>query len=732
MHTRCLAWLLLWSGAAGAAAGQPTRAEYPFQDPDRPVEERITDLVSRMTLEEKIDCMAGRAAVPRLGVRGSPHIEGYHGVAQGGPSNWGRRNPTPTTQFPQAYGLGSTWDPELIRRVAAQQAQEARFLFQSARYDRSGIIVRAPNADLARDPRWGRTEEVYGEDPFHVGTLATAFTRGLQGDDPRYWKTAALLKHFLANSNEDGRDDSSSNFDERLWREYYAKPFEMAVREGGSRAMMAAYNAVNGVPAHVHPMLREIVVKEWGLDGILCTDGGGLRLLMTAHKAFPDLPSAAAACVKAGINHFLDRHKQPVTEALARGLLSEADIDQALRGLFRVSIRLGLLDPAERVPYATIGGKDDPEPWTKPETRAFARDVTRRSIVLLKNSAGLLPLDLAKVKSIAVIGPLANQVLLDWYSGTPPYAVSPREGLERASSGGPPPAASRFGVNWVGDMSEAATALAKRQDVAVVCVGSHPEGNAGWAVVNSASEGKEAVDRKEITLPPGQEEFVRRVSAANPRTVVVLITSFPVALPWAAANATTILHMTHASQELGNGLADVLLGDFNPSGRLAQTWPRSLDELPPMMDYDIRHGRSYMYLEGEPQYAFGYGLSYTTFAYANLRTSAPRLVAGTPVTVSVDVTNSGARAGDEVVQLYARYPESKVVRPLKQLRGFQRVTLAPGETRAVPLRLTAEDLAYWSAERHAWVVESGRVELMVGPSSSDADLKLRRVIAVAP
>jgi beta-glucosidase len=732
MNTRRFACLLLLSGAAAAAVGQPARFEHPFQDPDRPAEERISDLISRLTLEEKIDCMAGRAAVPRLGVRGSPHIEGYHGVAQGGPSNWGRRNPTPTTQFPQAYGLGSTWDPELVRRVAAQQALEARYLFQSARYDRSGIIVRAPNADLARDPRWGRTEEVYGEDPFHVGTLAVAFTRGLQGDDPRYWKTAALLKHFLANSNEDGRDSSSSDFDERLWREYYAKPFEMAVREGGSRALMAAYNAVNGIPAHVHPMLREIVVQEWGQDGIICTDGGGLRLLMTAHKAFPDLPAAAAACIKAGINHFLDRHKEAVAEALKRGLLSEADIDQALRGLFRVSIRLGLLDPSDRVPYAAIGSGEDPEPWSQPETRAFVRQVTRESIVLLKNSAGLLPLDLSKVKSLAVVGPLANQVLLDWYSGTPPYVVSPREGLERAASGGPPPAASRFGVNWVGDMSDAAVELAKRQDIAVVCVGNHPEGNAGWAVVNSASEGKEAVDRKTITLPPGQEEFVRRVYEANPRSVVVLISSFPVALPWAAANTTTILHMTHNSQELGNALADVILGDFNPGGRLAQTWPRSLAELPPMLDYDIRHGRSYMYSRAEPQYPFGYGLSYTSFSYANLRVSGERLSSKSPVDVSLDLTNSGSRAGDEVVQLYVRYPESKVPRPLKQLRAFQRVTLAPGETRTVALRLAAQDLAYWQVERHAWVTEPGRVELMVGSSSADADLKLRRSVAVAP
>jgi beta-glucosidase len=709
-------------------------AQYPFQNPDLPMEERISDLIGRMTLDEKIDALANRASVPRLGVVGSPHIEGYHGVAQGGPSNWGRRNPTATTQFPQAYGLGATWDPDLIRRVAAQEAQEARYLYQSKKYARSGLIVRAPNADLARDPRWGRTEEVFGEDPFHVGTLATAFTRGLQGDDPKYWKTAALLKHFLANSNEDARESSSSNFDERLWREYYAKPFEMAVRQGGSRAMMAAYNAVNGTPAHVHPMLNDIVVREWGLDGILCTDGNGLRLLVTDHKAFPDLPTAAAACMKAGINHFLDRQKEPVTEAVKKGLLAEATIDEALRGLFRVSIRLGLLDPADRVPYAKIGAEGDPEPWSQPETRSFVREVTRKSIVLLKNSAGLLPLDRSTVRSIAVIGPLANTVLLDWYSGTPPYTVSPREGIERgaprpgAGPGGAPGGGP--GVTWVGDMSQAAVDTARSRGVAVVCVGTHPESNAGWAIVTSPGEGKEGVDRKELTLPHGQEEFLQRVIAANPNTVVVLISSYPVALPWAARNATTILHMTHNSQELGNGLADILFGDANPSGRLAQTWPASLEQLPPMMDYDLRKGRTYMYSRAEPQYPFGFGLSYTKFGYGNLRTSAERLAGTGSLDVTVDVTNAGQRPGDDVVQLYVRYPESKVDRPRKQLRGFARVTLAPGETKAVTLRLAGADLAYWDAATHAWVVEPGRVELMVGPSSADADLTLRRTVSV--
>ena len=266
-----------------AAEPDETVFEYAFQNPDLPEEQRITDLISRLTLEEKIGLIWFAPGNERLGIQYTRISEGYHGVAQGGPSNWGKRNPTPTTQFPQAYGLASTWDPKLIRQVAANQAEEVRYLFQSPKYQRSGLVVMAPNADLARDPRWGRTEEVYGEDPFLAGTLAAAFAKGLAGDDPRYLKATSLVKHFLANSNENGRSSSSSDFDEQLWREYYAKPFEMAIREGGANSMMTAYNAWNGVPCHVHPMLRQIVMGEWGLNGTICTDGGGLTNLVTQH-----------------------------------------------------------------------------------------------------------------------------------------------------------------------------------------------------------------------------------------------------------------------------------------------------------------------------------------------------------------------------------------------------------------------------------------------------------------
>ena len=704
---------------------------YPFRDPDLAEAVRLDDLLGRMTLEEKIAALGGDASVPRLDVTGARQIEGYHGVAQGGPSNWGRRNPTPTTQFPQAYGLGATWDPELIRAVAAQEAYEARFLFQSPKYHRSGLVVRAPNADLARDPRWGRTEEVYGEDPFLVGTLATAFTQGLQGDDPHYWKTASLLKHFLANSNEDGRIQSSSDFDERLWREYYARPFEMAIRDGGANAIMAAYNAINGTPAHIHPMLRNIVMGEWGLDGIISTDSGGLRALVNDRKAFPDLAEGAAAVLHAGINHYLDRYREPVTEALERGLITEADLDAALRGVFRTSLRLGLLDPPERVPYARIGiGNTDPEPWDDPGVHALVREVTRKSIVLIRNDAQLLPLDRDTVGSVAVVGPYINTVLLDWYSGTPPYRVSPREGIENTANPDPWPAPQHVGVGWVGDMSDAAVELARRSHVAIVCVGNHPEGNASWGVVSSPAEGKEGIDRQLITLPPGQEDFIRRVYAVNPNTVVVLITNFPVALPWAAKHVPTILQMTHASQEQGNALGDVLFGDADPGGRLVQTWPKSLKQLPPMMDYDLRHGRTYMYMDDEPQFHFGEGQSYTQFEYSDLTTSVETLFAGAPINVGLTVKNIGERAGDDVVQLYVSFPESKVSRPHKALRGFRRVHLEPGESTPVRFTLDARDLSYWDVSQHAWVVQPGPVDIRVGRSSADADLTLGTTVDV--
>ncbi len=708
-------------------ADQSAAYEYVFQDPDQPLEARIDDLLTRLTLEEKVSCLGTDPSVPRLGLRGSGHIEGLHGVAMGEPGGWGKfdgdKMPVPTTTFPQAIGLGQTWDPALISRAAAVEGYEARYLFQSENYQRGGIVVRAPNADLGRDPRWGRTEECYGEDAFFNGTLAAAFVRGLQGDHPVYWQSASLMKHFLANSNEDGRESSSSDFDERLFREYYSVPFHRGV-EAGSRAYMAAYNSYNGIPCAVHPILKEVTVAEWGQDGIICTDGGAMKLLVTDHKAFPDEVHACAAIVQAGIGQFLDDHVAPTLEALAGGLLTEAEVDAALRGNFRVMVRLGLWDSPARVPYAAIGTLGEPEPWGTDKHKALVREVTQESIVLLKNEGGLLPLNRAAVRSVAVVGPFADRVVLDWYSGTPPYAVTPLAGLREALA---PDAA----VRWAdGSDAEEAAALARGADVAILCVGNNPVGAGGWAKVNSPDEGREAVDRQSLTLGLGQEDLVQKVQAANPNTVLVLISSFPYAITWAQEHVSAIVQMTHNSQEQGHALADVLLGDYNPGGRLVQTWPASLDQLPPMLDYDIRHGRTYQYFQGKPLYPFGYGLSYTSFAYANLQTSADEMTRDGSVRVSVEIKNMGERAGDEVIQMYVRCLGSSVARPPKQLAGFQRIGLNPGEKKTVTMVLAASQLSFWDAAAHRFVVEEGQVQILIGGSS--AAVEQEKTIRVTP
>ena len=718
--------LLLTSSIAWAQQYQ-----YAFQNPNLPVEVRINNILSLMTLEEKIAALSTDPTIPRLGIHGSSHIEGLHGVALGGPGGWGGKGlePIPTTQFPQSVGLGETWDPELLRQVAAVEGYEARYIFQSdnkvtdwdgQKFRRTGIVIRSPNSDLARDPRWGRSEESYGEDPFLTGTMAAAFVHGLQGDDPKYWLTASLLKHFLANSNENGRGGSSSNFDHRLLREYYSVPFRMGIVDGGARAYMTAYNAYNGIPMAAQPMLKDLTVAEWGFNGIICTDAGALTNMVTEHKYFTDPDIAAAGALHAGINQFLDRYRESVTSAISKKLVNESELDDDLRGVYRVMIHLGLLDPPEMVPYSSIKGTAPV--WENVKHKQMARRVTQESIVLLKNSSNFLPLTKAALKRVVVIGPYADQVALDWYSGTPPYAITPLEGIKAALG-------KNVRVSFVpNNDDDAAVKAARGADVAILVVGNHPTCNAGWAKCPLPSDGKEAIDRTSITLE--QEELVKRVNAVNPKTVVVLITSFPFAIEWTQDHIPAILHMAHNSQEEGNALADALFGDYNPAGRLVTTWPQSLDQLPPMMDYDLRNGRTYMYFKGKPLYPFGYGLSYTTFEYSNLSISSQQIGKDGEVTVNVDVRNTGSRDGDEVVQLYVRHVGSKVTRPLLELKGFQRVPLRTAETKTVRLPVKASALTYWDETTGSYELEKDDVEILIGASS--ADIKLRKTLQVSP
>jgi beta-glucosidase len=693
--------------------------DHPFQDPTLPAAQRIDNILSLMTVEEKIAALSTDSSVKRLGIPSFGSSEGIHGVVKRGNADKGLAA-IPTTQFPQPPGMGETWNPSLVRAAGEIQGTEGRYITQNPKYNQPSMMLWGPQADLARDPRWGRTEEVYSEDPFLAGTMATAFVQGLQGDDPKYWRSAALLKHFLANSNENGRGNSSSDFDERLFWEYYAMPFRMGFEDGGARALMASYNAWNGTPMAVHPILNSLVMGKWDAE-VVSGDGGAVGNLVKLYKRYPDHKAAVVAAFKAGINQYLDKFKDEMQLAVTEGLVTEAELDIALRRKFQVTVRLGLIDPPEGNPYAAI--KDGPEPWLSEKHQAQSLQIALESLVLLKNAGNALPLTKGKLKSIAVVGPLADSVHWDWYGGHPPHAVSPLDGIKAAA--GPD-----VTINYAADNADGAAVMAARaSDVVVVVVGNDPTcgpnmahdwTDAGTKPCADPGDGREGRDRETLALQ--QEQLVKLVHAANPRTVMVLVSSFPYTINWSQKNVPAIVHLAHSSQDEGTALARVLFGDYNPGGRLVSTWPASMQQLPPMMDYDIRHGRTYMYFKGKPLYPFGHGLSYTSFRYDKLRTSSPYLDAQGALTVDVDVTNTGKRTGDTVIQLYVSHPKSKVARPLRALAGFERVSLLAGASKTVHIPLKASQLAYWDAGRGAATVEAGPLKLMIGESSSNIKL----------
>lgn len=690
-------------------------AQNVFNDPAVNEEQRLDDLIARMTLDEKVDALGNNTQVPRLGIQASGSVEGLHGIVLGGPT-YGDRANTPTTGFPQAYGLGETWDTDLLHRVATYISTENRYLFQNAKYRKSGLIMWTPNVDLGRDPRWGRTEECYGEDAFLTSRLAVAFIKGIQGDHPKYWRNASLMKHFLSNSNEYGRTFSSSNYSDKLFREYYAYPFYKGVTEGGSQALMTAYNAYNGTPCIMHPVLRNIVMKEWGLNGTLLTDGGAFRLLLSDHKRFDnDRAAAAAACIKAGITKFLDEYKDAVYEALHRKLISVEDIEKAIRGNLRISLKLGLLDHTEDNPYAAIGVTDTIAPWSKPETKALVREATLKSVVLLKNQDHLLPLDRHKIKKIAVIGQRATEVLQDWYAGKPFYTVNVLDAIREE-------AGSDIEVRYVKtNRMDSARTVAAWADVAIVCVGNHPTCDAGWEQAPVISEGKEAVDRQSLQLD--QEDLLLQVAQTNPNTIGVLISSFPYAINRANQTVPALLHLTQCSQELGHAVSDVIFGHYNPAGRLTQTWVKNITDLPHMMDYDITHGRTYMYFKEKPLYPFGYGLSYTRFNYSGTTLDDRVIERGDTLRVCFNLKNSGDMDGDEVVQLYVSARKHTDKDPIKQLKAFQRISLRKGETKKVELTVPYTELQVWDEKQNRFILPDKEMTLEIGASSSDIRLR---------
>ncbi|MGZ3118052.1 glycoside hydrolase family 3 C-terminal domain-containing protein [Streptomyces sp. H62] len=813
----------------------------PFRDPRLPFAKRVDDLLARLTLDEKTAFLHQFApAVERLGVAAfRTGQEALHGVAWMGPA----------TVFPQAVGLGATWNEDLVRRVGEAVSREARAM--RARDERVGLNVWSPTVNLLRHPLWGRNEEGYSEDPRLTSAIATAYTRGLRGGHPTYWRTAPVLKHWLAHNNETDRDTSSASVRPRVLHEYDLRAFRATVEAGAVAGVMPAYNLVNGRPNHLSPHLGRHL-RTWTEDDLLvCSDAGAPSNLVDSEHYFDTHEEATAAALRAGVDSFTDhgtdssRIVARVRGALEQGLLTEADVDAAVRRQLSVRFRLGEFDP-EHDPHAPATAEDVTAAFDTPAHRQLAREAAEQAVVLLKND-GVLPL--APDARIAVVGLLADECKLDWYSGTLIHRSTPLEGVyerfgaERVSfaegvdrvrlrtaagtflhvlpSDGaadraagtegaldpallagrtdlPPLTTDATGtelalVDWgeglltlrapdgrylsvaedgfvrasadqpggwvvqetfrlephgdghllrhtgtgghvrvaadgvkvaAPDAADAADApevfglvvtergedavarAAAGADVVVVVAGNDPHIN-----------GRETEDRTTLRLPAHQERLLRAARAANPATVLALTSAYPYALDAEALPA--VLWTAHGGQAAGTALARVLAGDVSPAGRLPQTWYADDADLPGLLDYDVIGSRqTYLYFEGTPLFPFGHGLSYASFAYADL---SARAEAGR-VSVSFTVTNTGDVTADEVPQLYVRAEDPSVPRPRRELLAHRRITLAPGATADVSFDVPSSALAFWDVALDRWRLEPGPYALLVGASCEDVRL----------
>jgi beta-glucosidase len=846
--------------------------EPPFQDPARPVEERVADLISRLALEEKIWQMVFDAPpIERLGIPGyNWWNECLHGVGRAGLA----------TVFPQAIGMAATWNPGLVHRVAVAISDEARAKHHEAqrrgiRGIYSGLTFWSPNVNVFRDPRWGRGQETYGEDPYLTASMGVAFIRGLQGDDPRYLKLVATPKHFAAHSGPEAiRHEFDARVSERDLRETYLPAFEACLREGRAASFMGAYNRLNGEPCCASPtLLQRILRQEWGFTGYVVSDCYAIDDIFGGHRVVETPAEASALAVNAGCDLECGCAYAALYEAVELGLIDEATIDRAVTRLFAARFRLGMFDPPEQVPYSRI-------PYnvvSSPEHRALALQAARESIVLLKNEDHLLPLR-KDLPAVAVIGPNADDLgaLLGNYNGTPAVAVTPLEGIRRkldpssrltyawgcawadgvvpltpipadclrpadadgkgagltaayydnpGFEGEPPltrvdatvdwiwrdatPLAGRWGdpfsARWTGslvppasgayqlgvnghnayrltldgellvesegihhpllttrtidleagrfyalqldyvnrgldpqvqllwappsgDPAARALEIAAEADVVIAVMGLSPRVEGEELPVRT--DGFDSGDRTDIALPAPQERLLRELRALNKPLVLVLLNGSALAVPWAADEVPAIVEAWYPGEAGGEALADVLFGDYNPGGRLPVTFYRSVDNLPPFEDYRME-GRTYRYFRGEALFPFGHGLSYTTFAYDNLHLSHAKVPVGGQVQVSSDVSNTGSRRGDEVVQLYVRHPGSAVPRPIQELKGFQRITLEPGERKTVTFSLHTGRLGAHD-EAGRYTVHPGVVEVRVGGSSQHQPLAGRFEILGLP
>jgi beta-glucosidase len=694
-------------------------SNFPFQNPELGVRERSRDIVSRLTLEEKASQMLHEApAVARLGIPAyNWWNEGLHGVARAGIA----------TVFPQAIGLAAMWNARRLHEVAVAISDEARAKHHEfARHDDrgyyKGLTYWSPNINIFRDPRWGRGHETYGECPFLTSRLGVAFCRGLQGDDPKYLKVVATPKHFAVHS---GPEALRHGFDARvsskdLW-ETYLPAFHACIVEAKARSIMGAYNRTNGEPCCAsQTLLVDILRGEWAFGGFVVSDCWALKDFHETHGITKTWEESAALAVKMGCDLNCGCTYEHIPSAVRQGLIAEEDLDVCLERLFSARLELGMFDPEERVPYARI-----PYEVNDSDCHAeLALVATRESIVLLKNQSAILPFS-RSVRSIAVIGPNADDpsVLVGNYHGVPSRSVTPLSGIRAAVSpntkvwyaeGCKRTGDKADGVDPSANLSEARS-MAERAEVVVLFLGldAELEGEQG-AARSSAAEG----DKTTLALPGLQQRLLEEVVGVGKPTALVLISGSALSVGWADEHVGAVLQAWYPGQAAGTALADVLFGGYSPAGRLPIGFPRSLEDVPDFASYAMK-GRTYRYLEKEPLYPFGFGLSYTRFEYSDLALSKSSLTAADSVEVSATVTNAGARRGDEVVELYVKDLQASCAVPHHDLRGFERITLAPGESRKVTFQLDARALSLIDDEGRR-VLEPGTFRVTLGGSQPDA------------
>ncbi len=749
----------------------PPDSLLPYCNSQLSIERRVADLLPRLTLEEKIaqisiadwnDAIAfdtndveqlrrawphGLGAMSRVGLHRSPRETAllYNQLQRYQRENTRLGIPAlaidevlhglmaqDSTVFPQAIGLASTWNPDLVHEVFTVTAAETRA--------RGGNFALTPVLDLARDPRWGRTEETYGEDPCLVSRFGVAAIRGLQGDERPIaaGHVIATAKHFAAHGQpEAGTNSAPANYAERDLREFFLAPFEAAVKNAHVQVVMASYNEVNGIPLHVNTwLLRDVLRGEWGFDGFVTSDGFGITQLHTLHHVAADKAEAARQSLQTGVDFELDNCFGTLIQQVRDGVIAEALIDQAVARVLRAKFWLGLFEN----PYVDVERAG--AITNSADHQALALRAAQQAIVLLKND-GLLPLDQTRLRSIAVIGPNAADFHPGGYSTECTHGISVLAGIQRQAS-------DQVDVRYAegcritegvqgwrqwwnnaviagnphDDNARIAQAVevARGSDVALVVVGENEATcREGWSETHLG-------DRDSLDLPGRQDELVRAVVATGTPTIVLLIGGRPLSINWIAEHVPAILEGWYLGQATGTAVAEVLFGEVNPGGKLPITFPRSAGQIPAYYYHKPSARRGYLFADKSPLFPFGYGLSYTTFVYDDLRVTPARITRTESTTVSVRLTNTGQRAGDEVVQLYVRDQLASVTRPVKLLKDFRRTTLAPGETRTVEFTLTPDQLSFLGVNMRC-TVEPGLFDIMVGGSSDQVQTVELEVVA---